>query len=464
MKAAEFIQCCSFEVFEASLGSIREQSNACIISCLSNFIVDSSGSDSVSKRVEPRIQEVYDLVFEACRQSPSRSYLVSPPMYRTSPSWYREGLSEIVTVVSQVFSDDKPANLHLLPSFSLLDFESDGIHLTPYSGLEHILHLLDASESLLNSRSLPVDARSLKDREASRVLEDRVTVLEQDHRRLNRVLDSKTAVDSELADFHANERMEDYFVVTGLPRVPADLTGKDWQQRALRDVQGVIRSVTGSDLEVVVVQNATPRARDADVVYNVKMASVQDARQVRKKFGAFFKGGEDHRPPHLKSLSIANRVTPDTKIRISLMKLLAKKYKDSNPGSKAQVIGYESRPLLKIIPPQGASDRRVRTFNYVEAVTTLPFRFTPAELAPITRRLNPRLSGQVKAVFIVLSDDSLGQKPRNDPGAPDPEPMEDNTEATEVSEVTATPLPKSSRSGRPSKRGADSISASAAKK
>jgi hypothetical protein len=364
-------------------------------------------------------------------------------------------LSEIVTVVSQVFNDEKPANLHLLPSFSLLEFESDGIHLTPYSGLEHIIHLLDASENLLDSSLLPITARTAKDREASRVLEDRVTVLEQDHRRLNRVLDSKTAIDAELDDFHANERMEDYFVVSGLPRLPADLTGKDWQQRALQDVQGLIRSVVGADLEVIVVQNATPRSKDAEVVYNVKMASAQDARQIRKKFGSYFKGGEDNRPPLLKSVSIANRVTPDTKIRISLMKLLAQKYKDSNPGSKAQVIGYESRPVLKIVPPQGASDRRVRSYNYVEAVTTLPFRFSPAELAPITRRLRPRLAGQVKAVFIVLSDDSLGQKSSSV-----------SASASEVSEDAdaVPPLPKSSRSSRPNKRASDAVSGSAAKK
>ena len=40
--------------------------------------------------------------------------------------------------------------------------------------------------------------------EATRVLEDRVMVLEQDHRRLNRVLENKIALDSELADFRCH--------------------------------------------------------------------------------------------------------------------------------------------------------------------------------------------------------------------------------------------------------------------
>ena len=41
-------------------------------------------------------------------------------------------------------------------------------------------------------------------------------VLEQDHRRLNGVVEGKTAADAELDDFHANERFLDSFVIHGL--------------------------------------------------------------------------------------------------------------------------------------------------------------------------------------------------------------------------------------------------------
>jgi hypothetical protein len=334
-------------------------------------------------------------------------------MYRTSPTWYRDNLSEVLSVFSQLMSENKPKNLHLLPSFSFLDFESDGIHLNGISGLEHLLHLFDSSESLLDSLDLSPGARSVKDRESVRVLEDRVTVLEQDHRRLDRTVESRTAVEAELADFLANERMEDFVVISGLKRISSNLTSKEWQVQAVKDVQAVITSIMGEqfDGEVVVVQNATPRSKDAEVSYNVKMSSVPAARSIRRKFGSFFKGGEDNRPPGLKSISVANRVTPETKIRISILKLMASRYRDSNPGSRAQVIGYESRPLIKIIPPQGASDRRVRTFNYLEAVKFFPTHFTSAELGPILKRINPRLAGQLHALFIVLSDDDFRARP-----------------------------------------------------
>ena len=116
-----------------------------------------------------------------------------------------------------------------MPSFATPDFEADGIHLTAYSGLEFILHLFDGAADLLANLALPLPERAVKGSESTRVLEDRMVSLEQDHRRLNRVVEGKTAADAELADFHANVRMEDFFVVSGLPLISDDLVGKAWQ-------------------------------------------------------------------------------------------------------------------------------------------------------------------------------------------------------------------------------------------
>jgi len=137
-----------------------------------------------------------------------------------------------------------------------------------------------------------------------------------------------------------------------------------------------------------------------------------------KKIGSYFSGGKDSRPSSLLSISIKNRVTPDTRIRISILKLMAKRYRDSNAGSRVQVIGYDPRPLLKITPPVGASDRRTKVFNYIEACRSLPTTFDAADLDPILRRVSPKLHGQIKATFIVLSDDMKRSGPRATRPAP----------------------------------------------
>lgn len=403
MKTCQILPCSDFSVFRATTQKVRMESNVCIVSCLTNFLASSSTPGTVSQRVDGVLQDVRDVLLEACSDFPDRKYMVSPPMYRTTPVWYRDGLPEILSLFSQTMTDSKPANLHLLPSFPTPEYDSDGVHLTSFSGLEFIVSLFDGSEDLLDNLLKGSAERCDISAESSRVLGDRVMVLEQEHRRLNRFVEHKAAIDAELADFRENERFEDYFVVSGLSALPTTLTGKAWQEKAVGSVQDLIKIIVGRPLEIVVVQNVTSRKKDAEVTYNVKLASVDDSRLIRRKFGAFFHRGVDSRPANLKHISIQNRVTAETKIRISILKLMAKRYRDSNAGSKVQVIGFEPRPLIKITPPAGSG--RTRVYNYVEACKFLPSSFAKADIDPIIRRISPRLRGQIKSTFIILSDD-----------------------------------------------------------
>ena len=409
LKNAQILSCGSLAIFPETLKTIRAESDSCILSCLSNFLSSAEGPDSVCQRVDPVLQDIRDAVIEACEQNPQRSYLLSPPMYRTSPVWYREGLPEILNMFSSTFRQEKPDNLHLLPSFAIPEYDSGGVHLTPYSGLEFIMHLFDSSNELLDQLLLPCEDRVVVTSEAGRVLEDRVMVLEQDHRRLNRVVEAKTAEDAEIHDFHANERLEAWFVVTGLPAIPSEKVGKEWQDQATSDVQKMIVILMGREMDIIVVKNATTRQKDAEITYNVKMADVNDSKAIRRKFGSFYLGGKDKRPDPLKHLNVKVHVTPETNIRISILKLLAKRYKDSNPSARVQVMSYDTRPLIKITPASDASDRRVMLFNYVEAVRKLPVNFSSEELRPILRRVNPKHAGQVRSIFVVLSDDEFRQ-------------------------------------------------------
>ena len=468
LKSCQVLPCGSIEIFPTTLSKVRPETNVCILSCLTNFLTSAAeGSSTVSQRIDPVLQDVRDVLVEACSTNPSRSYLISPPMYRTRPLWYREGLPEILNMFSQTFSNDRPANLFLLPSFATPDFEADGVHLTAYSGLEFISHLFDASVERLDSAALPDSAKAAIGSESTRVLEDRMMALEQDHRRLNRVVENKTAIDAEMADYQINERQEDFFVIEGLEKISDDLVGKAWQTQAVKDVQVAIRQLMGRDFSVVFVKNATGRHQGAPVTYNVQMPRVEESRAIRNRFGSYFLTGHDERPTEIRYFNIKNLITPETKIRISLLKLLAQRYRDSNPGSRVKVIGYQPRPVIKIIPAATAQDRRIQIYNYVEAVKTLPCSFSPSEIEPIVRRINPKLAGQVRSIFVVLSDDSI--KKRQAQGA---RPAASASSAVSEAGSEANPIPttepapgaeassrsssSSSRSARGEKRGADS--------
>ena len=337
IKAAQVLSCGRIEIFKETLEKTRPESDICVISCLSNFLADADGPEIVAQRIDPVLQDIREVLDEVCASRAGVQFLLSPPMYRTSPVWYREGLPEILCSFSHVMSQDKPANMHLLPSFATPAYDSGGIHLTPFSGLEFLIHLFDsARETLENLERLP-DVKAAKTSEGTRVLEDRVMALEQDHRRLNRVVEGKLAVDAEESDFRENVSFLDSFVVAGVPRLSPDLVGKAWQDAAVRDVQAFITLLMGRSMNILFVRNSTARHKDADVKYTVKMKSIPESQAIRDKFGAFFYGGTDKRPTEMKPYSVRNRVTPGTQVRIAILQVLARRYKASNPGSKVQV-------------------------------------------------------------------------------------------------------------------------------
>ena len=196
LQSAQIIPCVHRQLLAPALEKVRAETTVCILSCLTNFLTSAEGPSNISQRIEPVLQDVLASLHDQCSSHPDRFYMISPPMYRVAPIWYREGLSEILAVFSQLFNSDKPDNLILLPSFATPSFEADGVHLTPYSGLEFVFHLFDSTQIALENLSLPIPAIAQKSCEANRVLEDRVMVLEQDHRRLGRIFEFKTAAKS----------------------------------------------------------------------------------------------------------------------------------------------------------------------------------------------------------------------------------------------------------------------------
>ena len=417
MSGCEVLPCGRFSVLAEALKSVRSESNVVLLSCLTNFITMSEESGSIATRVVPIFQDVASLIGEEAGQYAGRFYLISPPMYRLTPLWYRDGLPEILTKFASTFRG-LPKNVLLMPSFASPVLESDGVHLSLYSGMEFVLHLFDSANSVIEALSLPL-AESIKaNQEAARSLEDRVVVLEQDHQRLNRDFESKFAEDSEYADFQTNLREESFFTVSGLQRLPNGLSPKEWQQRAVLDVQGVLTILMGKEYPIVFVQNGTSKRKDAPATYLVLMKFLDDSKAIRTKFGSYFLGGggPSSLPEALRKISLQNKVTPATYGRVLIMKALGARYVAANKGSSFKVIGYDPRPLLKLFPAPDAADRRVQSYNFIEAINSLPTNLTKEECSDIVKRLSPKLHGRLRSTFRVISDDMLPKKQKTSKG------------------------------------------------
>ena len=209
MSSAEVKTCGRLDLLAETLRSIRPETTACILSCVTNFIADSPvSSDSVSLRIEPVLLEFRDLLYDYCQEQPDRYWLLAPPMYRTSPVWLLDGLGEVMTKFSEVMRQDRPRNLLMLLSFPHASLESDGVHLSAYSGFQFVAHLFDSAEAVINRHKKPPSTQQQSEiqSESIRILEDRVTVIEQDHKRLNKSVEMKSAVQAESADFAENSR------------------------------------------------------------------------------------------------------------------------------------------------------------------------------------------------------------------------------------------------------------------
>ena len=130
-------------------------------------------------------------------------------------------------------------------------------------------------------------------------------------------------------------RHEDHFLISGLTRAPAGLSTTEWQDRVKKDVGGVISILLDRECPVQVVFNQT--GQRANTSYMVKMRNLQDAKDIKAKFGSFFAGGRDDRPEALKGVSISNWTTPATKVRLAILKVLAARYRNANKGSRVKV-------------------------------------------------------------------------------------------------------------------------------
>ena len=410
MVSAKIILCGRLSVLPTSLASVPSESDAVVLACVSNFLTSSPPASSVSQRACPVFQSFLDKIVAFALSHTNTKVFLCPPMYRTAPLWYRDGLPEILTLFSTAIRDMpvRPGNVLIMPGFPQPHLEADGVHLDAFSGLKYVMHLFDASQEIVDSLNLDESSRVNLLTEESRSISARVTVIEQDHARLSKSFELQSAITAEAMDWQINLKNEDFIMVQGLQRLPK-LDQKEWQVRARAAVDQVISDM-GFPHKVLYVQNLTGRGAGSKTLYKAKMENTAVSRQIRDKFSSYFAGGQDSRPQSLAGLSVRNCVTPGTLARVAILQLLGKRYRESNPGSRVQVQAYEARPVLKLTPPPGASDTRVMTFGFIEAISKLPTNFGQDEVDNLLKRISPSLLGSLRQILVVISDDMIKKK------------------------------------------------------
>ena len=67
---------------------------------------------------------------------------------------------------------------------------------------------------------------------------------------------------------------------------------------------------------------------------------------------------------------------------------------------------------MKIFPASDATDKRIQSYNFIKAVSTLPSSFSETEIDELLKRISPKLHGSLKSLLVVVSDDMLKSRPK----------------------------------------------------
>ena len=335
--------------------------------------------------------------------------VLAPPLYRQHPLWYQRGLAQVASRFSSAMSANRPPNLHLLPSFMSQDLLPDGIHLTPVSGLHYVLHVFDQTKVALDLATQNSDSKISHVQEAVRQHDDRLVFIENRHDQLSTSHNIKTAADAEFKDWMINKSDEDWLTILGLPRLTDDFTPREWQVAAKKQVSELFDHVLnlnkiGLNYNILYVANQN-RHKTGVPALNVQMNSRDISCRLREIYSGFFRRVNPIKlPSRLKPVGVRNKVTHDTRIRIEILRELGGNYKRTNPGAVVDVRGYGPRPIMVIKPASGSSSRP-QTFNFIEAVTTLPPILSDEALARILAKVGGRHKGALQAHFVILSPD-----------------------------------------------------------
>ena len=336
MQKAQVIPCPALQDFPTALNAVRPESAVLVYAGITDHLMAAPEGNTIQSTIDPVLCQIRQLLFEFCLARSGVQVILAPPLYRSRPYWYRQQLPEVAELISGTFGKSHPPNFHILPSFINQD-STDGILLTPVAGLHYVLHVFDKSEAVLAELALAAEDVLVTVREEVRTQSDRLAFIEHDHSQLYHAHSYKAAKDAEFNDWVENRSEEDWLTVQGLPRLTG-VSDSEWQVAAKRQVRDLIKTVqqvnrVNFSFEIVYIFNPKKGRPAGPTLYNVRLGSFETARRVRDLWSGFFRRNNPLKlPVGLKGVSIRNKVTLATRVRIAIMRQLGANYQQNNPG------------------------------------------------------------------------------------------------------------------------------------
>jgi hypothetical protein len=349
------------------------------------------------------------------------SCAIVPPLPLIQPSYYSEIHHDILPTIIETIARRK-LPIKILEEFPERDMKwcQDGTHLEEGSGKGYVQHILEKAKDIWMDDDEPEPEADLISRIVKLAREEPSSGedVESDGKRLGRLerkvrgiqdyLEEKQKKDNEefahineRLDKVDNERMRSSLIVI-LPRDYPELKSDTKEERFEAQRKEVIMALLnkfddGIDYEIKTVRHLNRGGKGRQVA-EVAFDTPEQAGNIRKRFVEKVQVQDD-----LKEAIINLHQTPATKLRIDIMKMIAKRLMENlGEDSKAIVISHLPRPML--ILEENTNNKR-RAMAFVQAVRCFKQVLRPEDRKKVHERLRRvGYKGSAERAFMVLED------------------------------------------------------------
>jgi hypothetical protein len=211
----------------------------------------------------------------------------------------------------------------------------------------------------------------------------------------------------EEVDTSNNKAKEDRLVMTGLKsKDPIPLENRariEWLKKIVTNLfEKLIPGFPGKIFYL-------SQGKQMDVylpMVEVKLDRPENAMAIRKAFA--IKRKEKTLPDGLDSLFVTNCVSLSTRVRIDILKAIARKL--TNDKELAYVSGFISRPMMHIKKAgSNVPAKPLKSFTFIDSVSRFGNIVTPDDLKPAYERAGVAFKGQLGQNFVVLNESDQEQ-------------------------------------------------------
>jgi hypothetical protein len=416
-KEWNMIKCTNIDAFSTQMEEIDSNCELVLISVIENFLVDKVGnkSEEVDNLVDECVKSFLNNIAKASQRLPTTKFGIVMPIGRPAVGWYHNRVEDIKNFIVSGINHLNSGNVSKIesPPATAQQFDKDLIHLTPAAGKVFVEGILTQAEKLGFSEAQ--GGGSEQDLE-NRLLKIEDQLMRQDKTNFeNNLLLARIR---EEQDTVANTKREDRLIITGIKMSDPLPTEARPRVEALRKVATEIFETLIPDFKgKISFVNLGKGKTQSNPMMEVKLDSNENAASIRKAFAE--KRAKKVLPESWSNLFITNSVNLATRIRIDILKAIARKV--TNKKELAYVSGFISRPMMHIkAAPVTSNSRPIRSFTFIDAVSKFGNLVKMEDLDAAYSRVGNAFEGQVAQNFVVLNNRDHDYFRSGASGAPGP--------------------------------------------